>query len=73
MPRTKEEMQKHTISSMLSDMKLIGLDLAKQKSRKTLGCAPSMREVCTKCERSGRYISESKIGDIEKNEWVNGS
>ena len=51
MPRTKEEMLKHMRSSKVSGMPQIRLDLAKQTSWKSLGCAPSMREVCTKCER----------------------
>ena len=48
----KEEMQKHMRSSMVSGKTLIGLDVAKQTSWKSLGCTPSMREVCTKCEGS---------------------
>ena len=54
MPRTKEEMLKHLRSSKVSGMTHIRLDLAKQTSRKTLGCAPSMREVSTKCEGYGK-------------------
>ena len=53
MPRTREDMLKHMISSKVSGMTHIRLDLAKQSSRKTLGCAPSMREVCTRCEEYG--------------------
>ena len=52
-PITKEDIFKHVISSMVSGMTLIRLDLAKQTSRKTLGCAPLMIEVCTKCEGYG--------------------
>ena len=44
MPRTKEELQKHMGSSMVSGKTLKGLDLAKQTSWKSLGCAPSRRE-----------------------------
>ena len=43
-------MQKCMISSMVSGMTKINLNMAKKTSRKTLGCAPSMREVCIKCE-----------------------
>ena len=53
MPRTKEEAQKRMRSSMVSGKTQIGLDLAKQASRESLSCAPSMRELCTKCERYG--------------------
>ena len=49
---------------------LKGLDLAKQTSWKSLGCAPSRREECTKCERSSIWISESMIEDIENTECV---
>ena len=56
----------------VSGMKQIMLDLAKKSSQKLVGCSPSMREVCTKCEGSGTQISESKIGDIENNEWAIG-
>ena len=50
---TKEEILKHRRSSKVSDMTQIRIDLAKQTSWKSLGCAPSMREVCTRCEESG--------------------
>ena len=53
MPRTKEDMPNHMRLSKVSGMTQIRLDLAKQTSWKSLGCAPSMRELCTKCERSG--------------------
>ena len=66
-------MLKHMRSSKVSGMTQIRLDLAKPTSWKSLGCAPSMREVCTRCEEYGTQISESKIGDLEKNEWVIGS
>ena len=55
---------------MVSGKTLKGLDLAKQTCWKSLGCAPSMREVCTKCERSGIWISKSMIEDIENIECV---
>ena len=64
---------KKIISSKVSGMTKIRLDLVKQTSWKLLGCAPSMREVCTRCEESGTYILESNIGYLEKNEWVIGS
>ena len=41
----------------VSGMTHIILDLVKKTSIKTLGCAPLMREVYTKCERSGTKIS----------------
>ena len=47
----------------VSVMTQIRLDLAKQTSWKSLGCAPSMREACKRCKESGTQISESKIGD----------
>ena len=50
MPRTKEELQKHMGSSMVSGKTLEGLDLDKQTSWKSLGYAPSRREACAKCE-----------------------
>ena len=59
-------------SIKVSGMTQIRLDVAKQTSWKSLGCAPSMREVCIRCEESGTYISESKIGYLENNEWVIG-
>ena len=65
MPRTKEELQKDMGPSMVSGKTLEGIDLAKQASWKSLGCAPSRREACTKCDRSGIWISESMIEDIE--------
>ena len=37
----------------VSGMTQIRLDLAKQTSWKSLGCAPSMREVCTRCKGFG--------------------
>ena len=49
------------------------LDLANQTSWKSLGCAPSRREACTKCERSGIWISKSMIEDIENTECVSES
>ena len=70
MLRTKEELQNHMGSSMVSGKALIGLDIAKKASRKTLSCTPSRREVCTKCERPGVWISESKIEDIENTKFV---
>ena len=73
MPRTKEEMLKNMISGKESVITHIILYLAKKSSRKTIGCAPSMREICTKCERSGTWILQSKIEAIENNECVNGS
>ena len=53
MPITKEDMLKQIISSKVSGMTQRRLYLAKQTSWKSLGCAPSTREVCTKCEGSG--------------------
>ena len=53
MPREREDMLKHMRSSKVSGMTQTRLDLAKQTSWKSLGCAPSMREVCTKCEGFG--------------------
>ena len=53
MPRTKDDMLKHMRSIKVNCMPQIRLDLAKQTFWKSLGCAPSMREVCTKCEESG--------------------
>ena len=50
MPRKKEEMLKHNRSSKVSGMTQIRIDLAKKTSWKSLGCAPAMREVCTRCE-----------------------
>ena len=73
MPRTKEEMQKHMGSSMVSEKTLEGLDLAKEQSWKSLGCTPSRREECTKCERSSIWISESMIEDIENTECMSES
>ena len=57
MPRTKEELLKRMGSSMVSDMTLRGLDMAKKTSMKSLGFAPSRREVCTKCEGYVIWIS----------------
>ena len=37
----------------VSGMTQIRLDLAKKTSWKSLGCAPLMREVQTRCEESG--------------------
>ena len=51
--KKKEETLKHMISSKVSGITQIRLHLAKQTSWKSLGCAPSMREVCTKYEGSG--------------------
>ena len=73
MPKTKEELQKHMGSSMVSGKTLNELDLAKKTSWKSLGCSPSRREACTKCERSGIWSSESMIEDIENNECVSES
>ena len=73
MPRTKEELLKCMGSSMVSGKTLKEHDLAKQTSWKSLGCTPSMREVCTKCERSSIWISESMIEDIETTECVSES
>ena len=73
MPRTKEELQKCMRSSMLSGKTLKWLDSAKQTSWKSLDCAPSRREVCTRCEIYGIWISEYMIEDIENNECVNES
>ena len=70
MPRTKEEMQKRMGSSMVSGKTLEGLDLAKKTSWKSLVCAPSRREACTKCERFGTWISKSTIEDIENTECM---
>ena len=53
MPRTNEDMLKHMRSSKVSGMTQIRLDLAKKTSWKSLGCTPSMREACTRCEGSG--------------------
>ena len=58
---------------MVSGKTLEGLDLAKQTSWKSLGCTPSRREACTKCERFGIWISESMIEDIENTECVSES
>ena len=60
-------------SSMVSGKTLEGLDLAKQASWKSLGCAPSRGEACTRCERYGIWISESMIEDIENTEFVSES
>ena len=48
---------------------------AKNKGGATeaLGCAPSRKEACTRCERSGIWISESMIEDIENTECVSES
>ena len=73
MPRTKEELQKHMGSSMVSGKTLKRLDLAKQTSWKSLGCTPSRREACTKCDRSGIWILESMIEDIENIQCVSES
>ena len=73
MPRIKEEIQKHMRSSMVSGMTHIRLDLDNKTSKKTLGYAPSMRELCTKCEGYGIEISKSKIENIESNECVSES
>ena len=73
MPRKKAELQKHMGSIMVSGKTLEGLDLAKQTSWMSLGCAPSRREACTRCERSGIWISESMIEDIENTECVSES
>ena len=70
MPRTKEELQKHMGSSMVSGKTLEGLDLAKQTSWKALGCVASRREAWTKRERSRIWISESMIEDIENTKCV---
>ena len=43
----------HHRSSKVSGMTQIRLDVAKQTSCKSLGCAPSMREVCKRCKESG--------------------
>ena len=53
MPITKEDMLKHMRSSKVRGMTQRRIDVAKQTSWKSLGCAPSMREVCKKCEESG--------------------
>ena len=53
MTKIKEDMLKHMISIKVSGMTQIRLYVAKKTSWKSLGCAPSMREVCTKCEGSG--------------------
>ena len=58
---------------MVSGMTQIGLDLAKKTSRKKLNCTPSRREVCTKCEGCGIWISESMIEYIENTECVSES
>ena len=50
MPRTKEDMLKHMRSSKVSGMTQRRLDVAKQTSCKSLGCAPSMREVGKRCK-----------------------
>ena len=60
-------------SSMVSGKTLEGLDLAKQASWKSLGYAPSRKEACTRCERSGIWILESMIEDIENTECVSES
>ena len=73
MPRTKEELLVHMGSSMVSGKTLKGLDLAKQASWKSLGYAPSRGEACTRCERSGIWISESMIEGIENTECVSES
>ena len=70
MPRTKEELQKRMGSSMVSGKTLKELELAKLTSWKSLGCAPSRREACTKCERCGIWISESMIEYIENTKCV---
>ena len=51
--KNKEGDEKSMRSSMLNGKILIGIDMAEQTSWKSLGCAPSMREVCKKCEGSG--------------------
>ena len=53
MPRSKKDMLNLMRSSKLSGMTQIRLDVAKQTSWKSLGCAPSMREVRKRCEGSG--------------------
>ena len=53
MQRTKEEMMKKMRSSKVRGMTQIRLDVANQTSWKSLGYAPSMREVCARCEESG--------------------
>ena len=73
MPRTKQDMVNHMRSIKVSGMTQIRLELAKQASWKSQGCAPSMREVYKKCEESGTQISEYNIGDLENSEWVIGS
>ena len=54
MPITKEDILKHMRSSKVSGMTQIRLDVAKQASYKSLGCAPSMREVCKRCKEYGK-------------------
>ena len=60
-------------SSMVSGKTLKGIDLDNKKSWKSLVCTPSRREACTKCERSGIWISKSMIEDIENTESVSES
>ena len=57
-------------SSMMSSMTKIGLDLAKHASKKTLSSTPSRRQVRTKCERSGTWILDSMIEDMDNIEYV---
>ena len=66
-------MKKSIRSSMMSGKTHIRLDLAKKTSRKTLRCALSTSEVCTGCERSSIWISESIIEDIENTKCVSDS
>ena len=65
MPKRKEDLHNYMGLIMVSGMKQMGLDLAIKASMKSLSCGPSRREVCTKCEESGIWISESMIEDIE--------
>ena len=55
---------------MVSGNTLKELDLDKKTSRKSFDCAPSRREVCTKCEGYRIWISKSMIEHIEKTESV---
>ena len=48
----KEDMLKHMRSSKVSGMTHIRLDVLKKTFYKSLGCARSMRKVCTRCEES---------------------
>ena len=56
---TKEEMLKHMRLSKVSGMTQARLDLAKKTSWKSLGCAPSMREVAAKGVKNLAHRSQN--------------